>query len=272
MLKDFFISLKYPLLQALVGGIITWLLTLIGATFIFFNKKPSKSLFSFMLSSAGGIMLAASFWSLLLPAKEYSIENNLSPWITLTSGFILGTLFLFILDKIIPHEHLEENGEIEGIKTNLKKTWLFVFAVILHNIPEGLAVGVAFGTLANNVNDPKLLLSAISLTIGIGLQNIPEGLAIALPLYANGFSKKKSFFFGQISAIVEPISAIFGALFVTIFTNLLPYAMSFAAGAMIYIIVEDVIPEFQENKTNDIAIIFFIIGFLIMTILDISLG
>lgn len=270
-LLNFFIKINNPILQALLGGFITWILTLFGSLFIFFNKKPSKTIFSSMLSLAGGIMLSASFWSLLLPAKEICEQIGLNPFLIISFGFLSGSLFIFILDRIIPHKHLEEENDLEGIKTNLKKTYLFILAVVLHNIPEGLAVGVSFGALISNF-DNKVLLSAITLTIGIGLQNIPEGLAIALPLYANGFSKRKSFFYGQLSAIVEPISAIFGVLFVSIFKNILPFAMSFAAGAMIYIIAEEVIPEFQKNKTNDIATLFFILGFIIMTILDISLG
>ncbi|MCX8059111.1 MAG: ZIP family metal transporter [Spirochaetes bacterium] len=282
MIIEIFLKIKNPLYQALFGGFLTWFLTLFGAIFIFFNKKPSKTIFSSMLSLAGGIMLAASFWSLLLPAKNIAEDLGINPFLNITLGLLSGSLFIFLLDRLIPHKHIQENQikisqensdtEIEGIKTNLKKTYLFILAVVLHNIPEGLAVGVAFGALINNINDINILVSAITLTIGIGLQNIPEGLAIALPLYANGFSKRKSFFYGQLSAIVEPVSALCGVIFVSIFKNILPFSMSFASGAMIYIIIEEVIPEFQKNKTNDIATLFFIAGFIIMTILDISLG
>ena len=232
------------------------------------------------LGFTGGVMIAASFWSLLSPAiatveqqQELGI-TTLPVWFAPALGFLLGALFLYYLDKKIPHLHLFEKIEnAEGPKSNLKKTELLVFAIALHNIPEGLAVGVAFGALViPEFANVYTLGAAVALGIGIGIQNFPEGIAVSMPLRRQGMSRRKSFMYGQASAAVEPIAAVIGALAVTFFTPILPYALAFAAGAMIFVVVEEVIPETQLEKNTDIATLGFIGGFIVMMILDVALG
>jgi ZIP family zinc transporter len=267
------------ILQALIGGLFTWLLTAIGATLVFFFKSSNRKALDMCLGFTGGVMIAASFWSLLSPAiatvekqQELGI-TNLPIWFAPAVGFLLGALFLYFLDKKIPHLHLFESVEnAEGPKTDLKKTELLVLAIALHNIPEGLAVGVAFGALASGMDIGMEIGGAIALAIGMGLQNAPEGFAVSMPLRRQGLSKFKSWQWGQLSAIVEPIFAVIGAAIVISVYPILPYALSFAAGAMIFIVIEEVIPESQRGGNADLASIGLILGFIVMMILDVSLG
>lgn len=267
---EFFYEKTSPLILALSAGIFTWLLTAIGASLVLFVKNYSRKLLDTSLGFAAGIMIAASFWSLLDPAIELSEKLNTPAWIPPTVGFLLGAAFLRIIDKILPHLHFQAPmSEVEGIKTSFKRTTLLVLAVTLHNIPEGLAVGVSFGAYSLEPTSVSLI-SSIVLALGIGIQNIPEGFAISLPLRSEGFSKKKSFFIGQLSGIVEPLFAVVGFLFVRIMESLLPYALGFAAGAMIYVTVEELIPESQRNGNSDIATAGVILGFTLMMILDVA--
>ena len=278
-LKNFFIQLNNPILQAFVGGLFTWALTAVGAGLVFFFKSTSRRTLDMCLGFTGGVMIAASFWSLLSPAihavevqQELGI-TNLPIWFAPATGFLLGAMFLYFLDKKVPHLHLFENiKNAEGPKTNLKKTELLVIAIALHNIPEGLAVGVAFGALAHSMDIGIELGGAIALAIGMGLQNAPEGFAVSMPLRRQGLSKWKSWQWGQLSAIVEPIFAVIGAAIVISIYPILPYALAFAAGAMIFIVVEEVIPESQSGGNTDLATIGLIAGFIVMMILDVSLG
>jgi ZIP family zinc transporter len=267
------------IIQALIGGLFTWFLTAVGATLVFFFKSSNRKVLDMCLGFTGGVMIAASFWSLLSPAiatvekqQELGI-TNLPIWFAPAVGFLLGALFLYFLDKKIPHLHLFESVEnAEGPKTDLKKTELLVIAIALHNIPEGLAVGVAFGALASGMDIGMEMGGAIALAIGMGLQNAPEGFAVSMPLRRQGMSKFKSWQCGQLSAIVEPIFAVIGAAIVISVYPILPYALSFAAGAMIFIVIEEVIPESQRGGNVDLASIGLILGFIVMMILDVSLG
>ena len=268
-----------PIIQALIGGLFTWILTAIGASLVFFFKSSNRKVLDMCLGFTGGVMIAASFWSLLSPAiatveKQQELGITTLPiWFAPAVGFLLGALFLYYLDKKIPHLHLFESVEnAEGPKTDLKKTELLVLAIALHNIPEGLAVGVAFGALASGVDIGMEMGGAIALAIGMGLQNAPEGFAVSMPLRRQGLSKFKSWQWGQLSAIVEPIFAVIGAAIVISVYPILPYALSFAAGAMIFIVIEEVIPESQRGGNVDLASIGLILGFIVMMILDVSLG
>jgi ZIP family zinc transporter len=223
-----------------------------------------------MLGFTGGVMVAASFWSLLAPGIEMSPGDGFVKVIPAAVGFTLGALFIFGLDKVLPHLHINFK-ESEGIKTPWHRTTLMVLAITLHNIPEGLAVGVLFGGVAAGLPEASIA-GAVVLAIGIGIQNFPEGIAVSMPMRRLGLSRRKSFFYGQASAIVEPIAAVIGALAVTFFTPILPYALTFAAGAMIFVVVEEVIPETQQDKYTDIATLGFIVGFVVMMILDVALG
>ena len=268
-----------PIIQALIGGLFTWILTAIGASLVFFFKSSNRKVLDMCLGFTGGVMIAASFWSLLSPAiatvekqQELGI-TSLPIWFAPAVGFLLGALFLYYLDKKIPHLHLFESVEnAEGPKTDLKKTELLVLAIALHNIPEGLAVGVAFGALASGMDIGMEMGGALALAIGMGLQNAPEGFAVSMPLRRQGLSKFKSWQWGQLSAIVEPIFAVIGAAIVISVYPILPYALSFAAGAMIFIVIEEVIPESQRGGNIDLASIGLILGFIVMMILDVSLG
>ena len=268
-----------PIIQALIGGLFTWILTAIGASLVFFFKSSNRKVLDMCLGFTGGVMIAASFWSLLSPAiatveKQQELGITTLPiWFAPAVGFLLGALFLYYLDKKIPHLHLFESVEnAEGPKTDLKKTELLVLAIALHNIPEGLAVGVAFGALASGMDIGMEMGGAIALAIGMGLQNAPEGFAVSMPLRRQGLSKFKSWQWGQLSAIVEPIFAVIGAAVVISVYPILPYALSFAAGAMIFIVIEEVIPESQRGGNVDLASIGLILGFIVMMILDVSLG
>jgi len=274
-----------PVMQALYAGLFTWGLTAIGAALVFLFKSSNRKALDISLGFTGGVMIAASFWSLLAPSIAYvEMQNEMglsdSPsWLAPAVGFLLGALFLFGLDKVIPHLHIfAKKKEAEGMETNWRKTILLVLAIALHNIPEGLAVGVAFGALAN----PEILGleghsvftigSAIALAIGIGIQNFPEGFAVSMPLRRQGVSRWKSWQWGQLSAIVEPIFAVIGAAIVMQVLPILPYALAFAAGAMIFIVVEEVIPESQRGGHTDLATMGLILGFIVMMVLDVALG
>ena len=281
-LYNWFIS-QNPIIQALCAGLFTWILTAFGASLVFFFKSTNRKVLDTSLGFTGGVMIAASFWSLLSPAIAYvEMQNKMgitnSPnWLAPAIGFFMGALFLYILDKIIPHLHLfAKKEEAEGPDTNWRKTILLVLAIALHNIPEGLAVGVAFGALANpelsSMNEVFTIGAAIALAIGIGIQNFPEGFAVSMPLRRQGISRFKSWKWGQLSAIVEPIFAVIGAAIVMQILPILPYALAFAAGAMIFIVVEEVIPESQRGGHTDLATMGLILGFIIMMILDVSLG
>lgn len=260
----------HPVLQALTAGIFTWGLTAFGAALIFAVKGFSQKVFDSMLGFAGGVMIAASFWSLLAPAIEMSHHSGMVPWIPAASGFLLGTLFLRMLDKVLPHLHLGfPASDAEGIKTSWQRSVLLVLAITLHNIPEGLAVGVAIGAVATGFPDATGA-AAIALAAGIGIQNIPEGFAVSVSLRREGLSRFRSFWYGQLSAVVEPIAAVLGVMAVLWMRPLLPYALGFAAGAMIFVVIEEVIPESQRNGHTDLATAGTIAGFLAMMILDVS--
>lgn len=261
-----------PVLAALYAGLFTWSMTALGAAAVFVFRKPSKKLLDGMLGFTGGVMVAASFWSLLAPAIEMSEGEGFQKVLPSAIGFALGALFLYGLDKLLPHLHLNHDEKhIEGVKTPWRKTTLLVLAITLHNIPEGLAVGVLFGGVALGIPEATIA-GALTLAIGIGLQNLPEGMAVSFPLRRLGVSKKKSFLYGQSSAIVEPLAAVIGALAVGFFTPVLPYALAFAAGAMIFVVIEEVVPETQQGNNSDIATLGFIGGFIVMMMLDVALG
>jgi len=261
-----------PILQALIATLFTWFVTALGAALVFFFKTINRKVLDGMLGFAAGVMIAASYWSLLAPAIEMAEESNLPAWIPATTGFLLGGLFLYIADKIIPHLHLGfPMEEAEGPKTSWHRSILLVLAITLHNIPEGLAVGVAFGALASDLPSATLA-GAVALALGIGIQNFPEGAAVSVPLRREGFSRLKSFWYGQASGIVEPIAGVLGAVSVILIKPILPYALAFAAGAMIYVVVEELIPESQLEKNTDIATLGAMGGFAVMMTLDVALG
>ena len=261
-----------PVLGALYASLFTWILTAVGAALVFFVRGMNRALLDGMLGFTGGVMVAASFWSLLAPGIEMSEGEGFVKVTPVAVGFALGALFIFGLDKILPHLHINfKEDEKEGVKTPWHRTTLLVLAIALHNIPEGLAVGVLFGGVAAGIPEATIG-GAVTLALGIGIQNFPEGLAVSMPLRRHGVSKFKSFWYGQMSAIVEPIAAVVGALAVTFFQPILPYALAFAAGAMIFVVVEEVIPETQRDKYTDIATLGFIGGFILMMTLDVGLG
>lgn len=264
-----------PVNQALIATLFTWAITALGASLVFFFKKINKNLLNGMLGFAAGVMIAASFWSLLAPGIEMAQDLGQTPWLTAAIGFLAGGVFLFAVDKILPHLHRGfDTSEAEGIKTSWQRSILLVLAITLHNIPEGLAVGVAFGAVAYGL--PSATLGgAIALAIGIAIQNFPEGAAVSIPLRREGVSRRKSFFYGQASGIVEPFAGVLGAFAVISMRPILPYALAFAAGAMIYVVVEELIPESQQGEgamKTDIATIGCMIGFTVMMILDVALG
>jgi ZIP family zinc transporter len=261
-----------PVLLALMATTFTWLLTASGAALVFLFKEMPRKWLDGMLGFTGGVMIAASYWSLLAPSIELSENLGYIPWLPPAIGFFSGAMFLFGLDKLIPHLHINFNKEeAEGVKTDWKSTTLLVLAITIHNIPEGLAVGVAFGAFAAGI-DGATLGAAIALTIGIGIQNFPEGIAVSFPLRRKGVSRFKSFWYGQLSAIVEPIAGVLGAVAVFYMQPMLPFALAFAAGAMIYVVIEEVIPETQRDRYTDVAALGFIAGFIVMMCLDVGLG
>ncbi len=261
-----------PIIQALVATCFTWFMTALGAGIVFLFKNFNKKAMDGMLGFAAGVMIAASYWSLLAPSIEMAEEMNMVPWVPAAVGFVFGGAFLWGMDKVLPHLHLGfPIEEAEGIKTGWRRTILLVLAITLHNIPEGLAVGVAFGALGADLSAVSLA-GAIALAFGIGIQNFPEGAAVSVPLHREGLSKAKSFYYGQLSGVVEPIAGVIGAATVLLIRPILPYALAFAAGAMIFVVVEELIPESQIGKNTDLATIGVILGFTIMMILDVALG
>lgn len=257
---NWFINLDY-VLKALLATLFTYFITLLGASIVFFFKKINKNIMDAMLGFAAGVMTSASYFSLLAPAIETSSSLNLNPWLITTIGFLSGGLLLFIADKVFD----------KLLNKKDKRILKLISSITIHNIPEGLAVGIAFGAVAYSI-EGATLLSAIMLAIGIGLQNFPEGSAVSIPLLREGMSRKKAFFYGQLSAIVEPIFGVIGAILVLKIRILLPFFLSFAAGAMIYVVVSELIPESQTNEKKDLMAFFTIIGFSIMMILDVALG
>ena len=261
-----------PILQALFGTIFTWGLTALGAAGVFFTREVNRRLLNSMLGFASGVMIAASYWSLLAPAIEMSEQNGDIAWLPAAVGFLFGGAFLWLVDVLLPHLHVGiPNGEPEGIKTSWHRSVLLVLAITLHNFPEGLAVGVAFGAAAAGLPEATIA-SAVALAIGIGIQNFPEGLAVSAPLRREGLSRWKSFLYGQASGIVEPIAGVMGAAAVYFIRPILPYALSFAAGAMIYVVIEELIPEAQQGSHDNIATVGAMLGFTIMMFLDVALG
>lgn len=261
-----------PVLLALLATLFTWAVTALGSAMVFFFKTINKKILNSMLGFAAGVMIAASFWSLLKPSIEMAELNGDKPWVPALAGFLAGGAFLFLVDRLLPHLHLGLSiDKAEGIKTTWQRSVLLVLAITLHNIPEGLAVGVAFGALASNP-DPGLLAGAIALAIGIGLQNFPEGAAVSIPLRREGFSRLRAFNYGQLSGIVEPIAGVAGAYMILSIQPLLPYALAFAAGAMIYVVVEELIPESQTGHETDLSTIGAMLGFSVMMLLDVALG
>jgi len=261
-----------PVLLALIATLFTWGVTAAGSSMVFFFKNINMKVLNFMLGFAAGVMIAASYWSLLAPAISMTEENGGIPWIPAVVGFLSGGAFLFVVDKLLPHLHIGLSvDKAEGIKTRWQRSVLLVLAITLHNIPEGLAVGVAFGALAQNPS-AGMLAGAIALAIGIGLQNFPEGAAVSIPLRREGFSRVKAFTYGQLSGVVEPIAGVLGALLVLLITPLLPYALSFAAGAMIFVVAEELIPESHSGNETDLSTVGVMIGFAVMMLLDVALG
>lgn len=264
-----------PVQQALMGTLFTWGVTALGASLVFFFKTINKTVLNGMLGFAAGVMIAASFWSLLAPGIQMAEELGQTPWLTASIGFLAGGGFLYLVDKLLPHLHMGlETSQAEGPKTSLQRSVLLVLAITLHNIPEGLAVGVAFGAVAAG-SGGATLAGAVALAIGIGLQNFPEGAAVSIPLRREGFSRKKAFMYGQASGIVEPIAGVLGAYAVIKMQPILPYALAFAAGAMIYVVIEELIPEAQREEggsKTDVATIGCMLGFTVMMLLDVALG
>lgn len=266
-----FIGLS-PVLQALLATCFTWGVTALGAAWVFMARDISRRTLDAMLGFAAGVMIAASFWSLLAPAIDMADGGMLPAWFPAVAGFLAGGAFLRSLDMVLPHLHMSAGIEdSEGIKTSWQKAVLLVLAITLHNIPEGMAVGVAFGAAASGLSDASVA-GAVALAIGIGLQNFPEGMAVAVPLRREGMSRARSFWYGQLSGAVEPVAGVLGALAVTVAQPLLPYALSFAAGAMIFVVVEEVIPESQSGGHTDLATMGVMIGFAVMMLLDVALG
>jgi len=260
----------HPVLQALLATCFTWGLTALGAACVFIGKDINKKVLDGMLGFAAGVMVAASFWSLLAPAIKMSEGKDIPVWVPATAGFLLGGLCLRGIDRILPHLHLGfPMEEAEGIKTSWQRSTLLILAITLHNIPEGLAVGVAFGAVAAGVPSATLA-GAVALAIGIGIQNFPEGLAVSMPLRREGMSRFKSFWYGQLSGIVEPIAGVLGAAAVILAQPILPYALAFAAGAMIFVVVEELVPESQRGGNTHEATAGAMIGFAVMMVLDVA--
>lgn len=274
LLNDWFLSLS-PIYQSLLGGLFTWGLTAAGAALVFFTRTINDKVLDAMMGFAAGVMIAASFWSLLVPAIDMAAAQGITEWLPAVIGFLTGGVFLRICDAYLPHLHIGlPVEEAEGMPTSWRRATLLVLAITLHNIPEGLAIGVLFGAAASGIEAAggATVIGAISLAIGIGIQNFPEGTAVSMPLRREGLSVGKSFWYGQLSGIVEPVSAVVGAAAVLLVQPLLPYALAFAAGAMIYVVVEELIPESQLHGNADIATMGTMLGFSIMMILDVALG
>lgn len=268
---DFLLNLS-TLELAILAAIFTWFATMAGASLVFVFKNIQKKYLNGMLGFAAGIMIAASIWSLIEPAFEITETKYELPWLPILIGFLSGAGFIFIIDKILPHLHFENDSKnTEGIKTKWNRSTLLVLAVTLHNIPEGLAIGVAFASLSG-YTEISHLLPGIMLVVGMSIHNIPEGAAVSLPLFREGMSKRRAFFWGQFSGMVEVLGAIIGVLTVLIIDSILPYALTFAAGAMIYVVVEELIPQAQSDGKTDIPTIGAILGFSLMMVLDKAIG
>ena len=264
---DAFLNLS-PVLQALTATLFTWAITALGAGLVFLTRNVSNRFLNAMLGFAAGVMVAASYWSLLAPAVELSRGGSLPVWFPPIVGFLLGGAVLWAIDRLLPHLHLGfPEADIEGLPTSWKRSTLLMLAVTLHNIPEGLAVGVAFGAAASALHEVNLA-SAIALAVGIGIQNFPEGMAISLPLRREGMSMGRSFWFGQLSGMVEPMAGLVGAASVIAISTILPYAMSFAAGAMFYVVVEELIPECQREGNTNLPTVSAMLGFALMMVLE----
>jgi ZIP family zinc transporter len=265
-----------PIVQSLLAGCFTWGLTALGAGLVFFTRRVNQAFLDTMLGFAAGVMIAASFWSLLVPSIEMAAgDGNVAEWVPAAVGFLLGGIFLRLMDQYLPHLHIgAPREEAEGLETTWRRTTLLVTAITLHNIPEGLAVGVSFGAVGTSIDAGQTasLAGAATLAVGIGLQNFPEGVAVSMPLRGEGVGPFKSFWYGQLSAIVEPMAAVIGTAAVLTIQPILPYALSFAAGAMIYVVVEELIPESQRHGNTDLATLGTMVGFTIMMILDVALG
>ena len=264
-----------PILQALLAGCFTWGVTALGASIVFVTRTVNRRLLDAMMGFAAGVMIAASFWSLLVPSIDMAEAQGLPTWLPAVTGFLVGGVFLRLSDAVLPHLHVGADvSEAEGLPTSWRRATLLVLAITLHNIPEGLAVGVTFGAAAIQleVATGATLAGAIALAIGIGLQNFPEGIAVAMPLRGDGISAGKSFWYGQLSGVVEPVFAVIGAVAVLAVRPILPYALAFAAGAMIYVVVEELIPESQRHGNTDLATMGAMGGFAVMMFLDVSLG
>ncbi len=260
-----------PVLQAFLATVFTWGMTAIGAALVFGVKSLNQRLIDLMLGFAAGVMIAASVWSLLIPAMDLAEADGLPRWMPALVGFICGGLFLYGVDRVLPHLHTGLPGSwAEGPKTSWNRTTLLITAITLHNIPEGLAVGVAFGAVGQEGG--TTLAAAAALALGIGIQNLPEGTAVSLPLRGAGMSRAKSFCYGQLSAVVEPVAAVIGATLVTVARPVLPYMLAFAAGAMIFVVIEEVIPESQRSRNTDVATGGAMAGFALMMLLDVALG
>jgi len=271
MVIEWFAGL-YPIIQALLATLFTWSVTALGASLIFFFRRVNRNILDGMLGFAAGVMIAASYWSLLAPAIAMAEESGGPSWVPAAGGFLLGGAFLWVVDRLLPHLHLGlPMAEAEGIKTSWQRSILLVLAITLHNIPEGLAVGVAFGALAAGLPGATLG-GAVALALGIGIQNFPEGTAVSVPLRREGVPILKSFWYGQLSGFVEPVAGVLGAAAVILMRPILPYALAFAAGAMIYVVVEELIPESQLEGSTDIATIGAMLGFALMMTLDVALG
>ncbi|MUM77284.1 ZIP family metal transporter [Pseudodesulfovibrio sp. F-1] len=268
---EYFTALS-PVTQALLATLFTWGMTALGAAVVFAGRDVSKRTLDIMLGFAAGVMIAASYWSLLAPAIEMSEHMGAFKFVPAAVGFVLGAAFLRLVDIFLPHLHIHApRSEAEGVKTDWNSSILLVLAITLHNIPEGLAIGVAFGAVAAGF-DSATLGGAVALAIGIGIQNFPEGTAVSVPLRRQGLSRRKSFFYGQASGAVEPVAAVIGAATVFLAEPILPYALAFAAGAMIFVVVEEVIPESQASGYGDQATMGCIFGFTVMMILDVALS
>lgn len=267
-----FLEQYSTIIQALMATLFTWAVTALGAGMIFFTKKVNRKLLDGMLGFASGVMIAASYWSLLAPAIELSEGLDVPVWFPAVTGFLLGGVFLFAVDKLLPHLHMGDDiTNAEGPKTSWQRSVLLITAITMHNIPEGLAVGVAFGAAAAGLEGAGIS-SAVALAIGIGIQNFPEGLAVSAPLRREGWSKGKAFMYGQFSGMVEPIAGVIGAAATLLMRPLLPYALAFAAGAMIYVVAEELIPESKREGHSDIPTIGVMLGFAVMMLLDVALG
>ncbi len=265
-----FLQNLHPIVQALLATCFTWVMTALGAAVVFTAKDISRRVLDAMLGFAAGVMIAASYWSLLAPAIEMSEGKDIPAWLPAVAGFLLGGIFLRLMDRLLPHLHIGfPTEEAEGVKTSWRRSTLLVLAITMHNIPEGLAVGVAFGALAAGL-PAAALGAAVALAIGIGIQNFPEGLAVSMPLRREGMSRWKSFWYGQLSGIVEPIAGVIGAAAVIIAQPVLPYALSFAAGAMIFVVIEELIPEAQRGGNTDLATMGGMVGFAVMMLLDVA--